>query len=62
MDWTLTGTTTLVGVDLGVMTMKGYSTLPRAQEVEPHLQTQFNHIPRTLILSSILTDLVSQLS
>ena len=29
------------------MAMKEYSTLPRAQELEPHFQVQFSVIPRT---------------
>ena len=41
--------TLTVRVDLGVMTMKGYSTLHKAQGLEPHSQTQFSVIPRTLV-------------
>ena len=40
--------------DLGVMTMKEYSTFPRAPELEPYDQMQFTIIPRTPILWSIL--------
>ena len=32
-------------VDFDVMTKKGYFTLARAPEVEPHLQVQFSDIP-----------------
>ena len=33
-------------MDLGLMAMKGYSTLPRSPELKPHHQIQFNIIPR----------------
>ena len=36
----------LFRVDLGVRTMKGYYTLPRALELEPHHRLQFSVIPR----------------
>ena len=39
-----------VRVDLGVMTMKRYSTLPRSPELEPHRQMQYSFIPRILLL------------
>ena len=42
-----------VRVDLGVMAMKGYSTFPRALELEPHHQMQFNVMPRTPIFDSV---------
>ena len=34
-------------VDLGVVTMKEYSTLPRVLELKPHHQMQVSVIPRT---------------
>ena len=34
----------LIRVDLGVMAIKGYSTLPRSQELEPYYQMQFSVI------------------
>ena len=36
-----------VTVDLGVMAMKGYSTLPRSPKLELRYQRQFSVIPRT---------------
>ena len=36
-------------VNLGVKAMKEYSTFPRALELEPHHQIQFNVILRTLL-------------
>ena len=33
-------------LDLGVMAMKGYFTLPRAPELESHHHIQFSVIPR----------------
>ena len=47
IDRTLTGTTSPVRVDLGIMATKGYSTLIRAPEQVPHHQTQFNIMFRT---------------
>ena len=38
-----------VGVDQGVMAMKGYRTFLKALELEPHHQIQFNVISRTLV-------------
>ena len=35
-----------VRVDLEIMAMKGYSTLPRSPELEPHHQMHFIVIPR----------------
>ena len=43
----------LVRVDLGVMTMKGYSTLLKAARIEPHHQIQFNVISRTFVLGCL---------
>ena len=37
-------------VELEVMAMESYSTLPKAPELEPHHQMQFSFIPRTQIL------------
>ena len=34
-----------IKVDLGIMAMKGYSTLPRSPELEPHHQMLFSIIP-----------------
>ena len=42
--------TVWVRVDLGVMTMKGYSTFPRSPELEPHHKMQFSVIPKTPLL------------
>ena len=36
-----------VRVDLGVMVMKGYSTLSRSLKLEPNLWMQFTVIPST---------------
>ena len=33
-----------ISLDLGVMTMKGYSTFPKAPGLEPHHQMDHNHI------------------
>ena len=38
-----------VRVDLGVMAMKAYSTLPIFPELEPHYQVQFSVITRTFL-------------
>ena len=38
-----------VTVDQSVMAMKGYSTLPKSKELEPHHQMQFSVVPRTLL-------------
>ena len=38
-----------VRVDLGIMAMKEYSTLPRSLELELLHQMQFSIIPRTLL-------------
>ena len=37
-----------IRVNLGVIAIKGYSTFPRAPEIEPHHQVQFSVILRTL--------------
>ena len=37
-------------VDLGVMVMKDYFTLPRSLELEPQYQIEFTIIPRTLLI------------
>ena len=39
-----------VRIDLGVMAMKWFFTLPRAPEEEPHNQMQFSVIPWILLL------------
>ena len=38
-----------VRVDMGLMTIKGYSTFPRSQDLEPHHQMLFNIILRTIL-------------
>ena len=35
------------------MAMKGHSTLPRAPELDPHHQMQFNVIPRTFFIKRL---------
>ena len=42
--YNLTDFTIRVRVDLGVMTIKGYSTLPKSPELEPNYQMQFSVI------------------
>ena len=37
-----------IRVDLGVMAMKQYSSLPKSQELQPHHQMQLSIIPKTL--------------
>ena len=37
----------LVRVDMGVMALKGYSTLPRSPKLLPHPKMQFSGTPRT---------------
>ena len=46
IDGALTGTTRQSRVDLGVMTMKGYTTLQMSPELEPQHQIHFSVIPR----------------
>ena len=47
VNWTLTNITT-PSVNLGVIAMKVYSTLPRSPEQKPHYHIQFSVLPRTL--------------
>ena len=44
-----------VRVDLGVMSMKGYSTFPKAPELEPHHQMGFSIMSRTYYRESYPT-------
>ena len=44
----------LARVDLGVMTMKGQLTFPKALGLEPHHQIQFSVIPRTFFRGRVL--------
>ena len=53
----LKGTSTL-SVDLGLMAMKGYFTLPRSPEMESHYQMQLSVIPRTPFSDGGLTSLL----
>ena len=41
-------------VDLGVMAMNGYSTVPEAPELEPYHWKQFSVIPRHTFILMIL--------
>ena len=51
MDGTLIGTTSPSTVDLGVMEMKGYSTLSKSLAMEPLLQNATScHTPDTLFI------------
>ena len=54
LDGTLTGTTIMLRVGMGVMAMKGYSTFSKAPGREIHIQIQFSVIYRTLVLSGVL--------
>ena len=49
IDGILTGITTVGQVDLGVMTMKGSLTFPKALGLEPSHLIKFKVIPRRLV-------------
>ena len=50
----LTGTTTLVRVDLGELKLKMYATLTKTQELESYEQMKFRAIPLTLAIIIVL--------
>ena len=57
MDETLTGTAHWIRVNLGIMALKGYSTLSRSPELEPHHQMLFSVIFRHSLQCGCLTPL-----
>ena len=55
-----TTTTTTTNLDIGVIEMKGFLTLSRASEQEPHYQLLFDVIPMTIYICIYILKLTSK--